>query len=64
MTLDEFKTSTQAQRDAYGDSLPLGSTYDDNGNKLTYKRSDGYFNKLTYDRKGNVMTHKSGWAKG
>ena len=34
------------------------STYDSNGNKLTYKDSNGDSYECTYDSNGNVLTHK------
>jgi YD repeat-containing protein len=39
--------------------IPYGSTYDSNGNKLTYKNSDGYWNESTYDSNGNKLTFKN-----
>lgn len=40
-------------------------TYDDKGNKLTYKDSYGYWSESTYDDKGNELTYKDsndfGW---
>ena len=35
------------------------STYDDNGNELTYKDSDGYWRESTYDDNGNLLTYKN-----
>ena len=40
------------------DNIPLGSTYDDNGNILTCKYSDGFSCVRTYDDKGNELTFK------
>jgi len=34
-------------------------TYDDNGNELTYKNSDGFNWTKTYDDKGNILTYKN-----
>ena len=34
-------------------------TYDEKGNKLTYKDSDGFWNESTYDDKGNQLTYKN-----
>ena len=34
-------------------------TYDDKGNELTYKNSDGYWYQFTYDEKGNELTYKN-----
>ena len=35
------------------------STYDDNGNELTYKNSSGYWDECTYDDNSNELTYKS-----
>ena len=42
----------------YGNTLPLGSTYDAQGRVLTYKDSDGYWYEFTRDAQGNVLTLK------
>ena len=42
----------------YGNTLPLGSTYDAQGRVLTYKDSDGYWSEFTRDAHGNVLTYK------
>jgi len=34
-------------------------TYDNNGNKLTYKDSSGYWGEHTYDDNGNELTYKN-----
>ena len=34
-------------------------TYNDNGNKLTYKNSSDYWDEYTYDDNGNELTYKS-----
>ena len=42
------------------------STYDDNGNELTYKNSDGDWVEYTYDDNGNELTYKNSsgyWRK-
>ena len=39
MTLEEFKTLSKEQLEAYGDTIPFGSVYDTNKNILTYKDS-------------------------
>ena len=44
---------------AYGNSLPLGYTYDAHGRVLTYKDSYGYWYEFTRDAQGYVLTHKS-----
>ena len=51
MTKDELK--------AYGDTLPLGSTRDAQGNVLTYKTSDGYWREYTRDANGKVLMYKN-----
>ena len=35
------------------------STYDENGNILTYKNSDGYWWEKTFDNNGNALTFKN-----
>jgi hypothetical protein len=35
-------------------------TYDNKGNKLTFKDSSGYWNKRTYDKSGNRLTFTHG----
>ena len=42
------------------------STYDEKGNKLTYKNSDGYWYEYTRDEKGSILTFKNSdgfWRK-
>ncbi len=41
------------------DDIPLGYTYDDDGNPITYKRSNGYWEECTRDAKGNFLTSKN-----
>ena len=41
------------------DLIPLGNTYDDNGNKLTYKNFDGYCHVNTYDDNNKILTYKN-----
>ena len=43
----------------YGNTPPLGSTYDVHGKVLTYKDSDGYWYEFTRDAHGQVLTHKN-----
>ena len=38
------------------------TTYDSNGNELTYKNSDGYWNETTYDSNGNELTYKNSYG--
>jgi len=35
------------------------STYDDNGNELTYKNSEGSWDESTYEDNGNQLTYKN-----
>jgi YD repeat-containing protein len=35
------------------------TTYDSNGNELTYKDSNGYSSEYTYDSNGNQLTYKN-----
>ena len=35
------------------------STYDDNGNELTYKNSEGSWDESTYEDNGNRLTYKN-----
>ena len=39
--------------------IPVGSTYDDAGNELTFKESDGFWCESTYDDAGNELTFKN-----
>ena len=41
------------------DDIPLGYTYDDNGNPITYKRSNGYWEECSRDAKGNFLSSKN-----
>ena len=34
-------------------------TYNENGNRLTFKDSNGYWNERTYDENGNLLTYKN-----
>ena len=42
----------------YGDTLPLGSTYDAQGRVLTYKNSNGCWREYTRDAQSNELTYK------
>ena len=42
----------------YGDTLPLGSTYDVHGRVLTCKTNTGRWSEYTRDAHGNVLTFK------
>ena len=37
-------------------------TYDEKGNRLTSKNSDGYREKWTYDDKGNMLTYENSYG--
>ncbi len=39
------------------------STFDENGNELTYKTSSGYWYEWVYDEDGNMLTMKNGRSK-
>jgi hypothetical protein len=43
---------------SYSDGDWFKSTYDKNGNKLTYEDSDGGWSKSTYDKNGNKLTYE------
>ena len=46
--------------------IPLGYTRDANGNMLTYKNSNGYWEEYTRDANGEVLTYKDStgdWAE-
>ena len=43
--------------------IPLGVTYNDQGQELTYKNSDGFWYESTYDDQGEVITSKEGRNK-
>ena len=53
-----MKHMTKEELKAYGETLPLGSTYDAQGNELTYKNSEGYWYEFTRDEQGYVLTFK------
>ena len=59
MNLDEFKVLSKYQLKSYGETIPLGSLYDKNNNKLTYKDSNGYWNEYTYNDNNNVLSYTS-----
>jgi YD repeat-containing protein len=40
-------------------TIPLGYTYDENGNQLTYRDSEGFWWEYTYDADGNVLTFRN-----
>ena len=43
---------------AQGDTLPLGRTYDAQGQVLSYKTSYGDWSEYTYDAHGQVLSYK------
>ena len=53
-----MKHMTQEELKAYGDTLPLWSTRDAQGNELTYKDSNGDWGECTRDAQGNELTYK------
>ena len=42
--------------------LSIEITYDEGGNELTYKNSEGDSCESTYDENGNVLTHKDSYG--
>ena len=53
-----MKHMNKEELKSYGDTLPLGSTYDSHGKVLTYKDSDGYWSECTRDAQSNMLTLK------
>ena len=53
-----MKQMTTEELKAYGDTLPLGYTYDVHGKALTFKDSTGYWSEYTRDAPGRVLTYK------
>ena len=51
-----MKHMTKDELEAYGETLPLGYTYDARGEVLAYKNSDGYWYECTRDAHGNELT--------
>ena len=39
--------------------IPIGYTYNEQGQILTYKSSSGYWYEYTYDNQGRYLTYKS-----
>ena len=54
-----MKHMSKEELKSYGDTLPLGSTYDPNGNELTFKDSNGDWFVYTRDAHGRVLTYKN-----
>ena len=53
-----MKQMTREELRAYGDTLPLGYTYDHNGNEATFKNSNGDWSVYTRDAHGNELTYE------
>ena len=53
-----MKHMSKEELKSYGDTLPLGSTRDAQGNELTYKNSNGNWSERTYDAHGRELTYK------
>ena len=47
------------KKETYSDGYSKESTYDKNGNPLTYKDSDGRSCEFTYDKNGKPLTFKN-----
>ena len=57
-----MKHMNKEEPKSYGDTLPLGYTYDAHGNELTYKDSNGYWSERTRDAHGRVLTYKNSYG--
>ena len=55
---DQDKIINKTKLKSYGDTLPLGCTYDAYGQVLTYKNSNGGWSEYTRDAQGRVLTYK------
>ena len=53
-----MKQMTKEELKAYGDTLPLGSTYDAQSRLLTFKDSTGYWSEYTRDAQSRLLTFK------
>ena len=53
-----MKHMNKEELKSYGDTLPLGSTYDVHGKILTCKNSYGYWSEYTRDANGGVLAFK------
>ena len=47
MNLEQFKLLSKEEVLEYGKTIPLGYTYDSNGNVLTFKDSNDYWREST-----------------
>ena len=56
---DQDKIINKTKLKPYGDTLPLGCTYDAHGQVLTYKNSNGDWSEYTRDAHGKVLTYKN-----
>ena len=54
-----MKHMNKEELKAYGETLPLGYTYDAKGYVLTLKNSDGYWYEFTRDAQGRELTYKN-----
>ena len=57
-----MKHMNKEELKSYGNTLPLGSTYDAQSNVLTYKNSNGYWSEYTRDAHGQVLTYKNSYG--
>ena len=53
-----MKQMTTEELKSYGDTLPLGSTYDPNGNVLSFRGINSGWFVYTRDTHGRVLTYK------
>ena len=54
-----MKQMTTEELKSYGETLPLGSTYDHNGSVLSFRGIDGYWSEYTRDAQGDALTFKN-----
>ena len=53
-----MKHMSKEELKSYGDTLPLGSTYDPNGNVLSFRGINGDWVVCTRDAHGRMLTYK------